>query len=261
MRCFFLFLSFLCHLKAEALDYYHLSKNALKNQPNPIHLSTELLDSLVAKGFSSLCFFPKEITTSWMDWLKECWHDPKSAGIGFFITPDGHLLTAKHVIQSNPNPITFLGVTGNFTYASLIAIHPTEDLALLKIKESNNIRFPYLRLSSTPEEIGNWVFSLRGRGLITTPENGVIALSLPSIGKLVGYDKSTFIAFSSIAVTRGNSGSPVLNLDGNVIGITKALITHPEMGEVGASAFVSIHQFKDWIEEALRSDGHFHKLE
>ncbi len=262
MKCFFSFLLlFLCYLRMEALEYPMVPGVTLNDHTPSICISTELLDTFVEKALSSFCMIGNGEATHLSDRLKQGWYNGKGGGTGFFITHEGHLITNKHVIESMSNPIAFLGLTGHCVKTSIVAVHPTKDLAILKIDKPHHINLSYLRMSFIPEEIGNWVFSLRGRGIVDHSR----LFALPSMGKVIGYvENNSFDAYTvlSIGISEGNSGSPLLNLEGKVIGIiTRKAAQDGLIGDVGASLALSIHEVKDWIEETLRSDGYFETLE
>ena len=223
-----------------------LQNFVLSNHKRTVNISTEVLDALAEKGLSSLCMISTE-------------NGDEGSGTGFFITPHGHLLTNKHVVKSNVNPIVFLAYSDRVINTSIIAMHPTEDLALLKITKPCDDNFTYLEFSSNQEEIGNWVFSLRGRGV---DENRLFVF--PSIGKIMGNLEKTpsgvFIVLS-ICGTEGNSESPVLNLEEKVVGILTYKVGIRELpGDAGFSQELLMHNLKPWIEEVLHSDGYFEKL-
>ena len=261
---FFVFLTFSLFLKMEALEHSMGVLGALKDHNSPISISTKLLDDFVEKGLSSLCIIEGERNGR----LRQWWYGDRPGGTGFFITREGHMITCKHVSNVLKSPNAFLGLTGQLIKVSIVAEHPTEDIAILKIDEPHNINFSYLEMSFIPEKIGDWVFSLRGRAII----DGSYLFALPSLGKVIGYLKGKVVenvnieyisrVVLSMGATDGNSGSPLFNLEGKVIGILtdKLGISADECagGFVGA---LPIHRVKDWIEETLRSDGYFETLD
>jgi S1-C subfamily serine protease len=79
----------------------------------------------------------------------------------------------------------------------------------------------------------------------------------------MGYIEDDSFSVLSIAAVKGNSGSPVQNFEGKVIGILteKASLDNGATDEWGVALALSMHKVKDWIEKTLRSDGYFEKLE
>ncbi len=256
---FFISLTFSFLLKMEALEYQMLPGITLRDHNPPICISTKSLDDFVEKGLSSLCIITDEEPTHLNDRLIR-WLYGSGGGTGFFITDEGHLITCKRVINSVKSPIVFLGLTGQFIKTSIVAVHPTENLAILKIDKPHNIDLSYLRISFTPGEIGDWVFSLRGRAVI----NDSRLFVLPSMGKVMGCteDGLSYICLSMTG-TGENFGSPVFNLEGKVIGIlaSSTTISDNVKIELGALGALPTHRVKDWIEDTLRSDGYFETLE
>jgi hypothetical protein len=227
----------------------------LKDHNPPISISTKLLDDFVEKGLSSLCIIQGERN----DRLRQWWYGDCLGATGFFITHKGHMITCKHASESLKSPIAFLGLTGQFIKVSIVAEHPTEDIAILKIDEPHNINLSYLEMSFIPEKIGDWVFSLRGRAIIDNSH----LFALPSMGKVIGYVnlENISLVVLSIGATGVNSGSPLFNLEGKVIGILTNKVEIDNEFDGGFVGALPIHRVKDWIEEILRSDGYFETLD
>src|SRR4051812_25437343 len=134
--------------------------------------------------------------------FKKWWSGKKeSGGTAFFVTLQGHLITNKHVVERNTNYFLFPAFADCFLKVRVIARHPTLDVALLKIDEPYNGPFSCLKITSVPGKIGDWVFSLRGRGWVYESNH---LLLLPSIGKIIGHVDPYILL--SMAGTVGNSG-------------------------------------------------------
>jgi hypothetical protein len=242
-QCSFFLALFLHCLRLNAFEYPMLPNAVLQSQAinSPIGSS---LDSLLEESLSKICV----VAVDHCGLLKKLRYDGKSGGAGFFISPQGHLLTSKHVIEGCCNPIIFLSFGNRHTKASIIAQHPTEDVALLKIDDLDNLSFSYFELSSIPAETGDWVFSPRIKGICPKESNHLLAL--PSIGKIIGERNNSPDIIVSMGAIFGNSGSPLLNLEGNVIGIVKGapLLDNEDFG---ATDIVPVNKFEDWIREYL----------
>jgi S1-C subfamily serine protease len=238
---FFLAVFFHC-LRLNAFEYPMLPNAILQSQTinSPIGSS---LDCLLEKSLSKICM----VTFDHSGLLKKLWYDQPS-GTGFFISPQGHLLTSKHLIEGRCNPIIFLTFENRYVQASVIAQHPTEDVALLKIDDVDNLSFSYFDISSIPGEVGDWVFAPRVKGMCQSGANPL--LILPSMGKIIGETNDSFTLIVSMRCIDKNSGSPILNLEGNVIGIIEGQAGIEGKG-CGATLIVPVNKFEDWIREYL----------
>ncbi|MCI0381919.1 MAG: serine protease [Chlamydiae bacterium] len=263
MKCFFFLLAILFSFqKIEALDYQMLENAVLKSSEETINLSTKSLDALVEKMTYPICTL--SLTSKERDMLTyfealEAWwyQEIFGYGNGFFITPKGHFLTCKHVSKLCWDPIIYSNCSDHPLKVSIIAEHPIEDIALLKVEGRQESDFPYLKLSSSTPQVGNWIFSIYSSGPCISSNH---LLLLPFVGKILGYDgwsnstKDEFFLLSP-CVFPGASGSPIANFEGDVVGIS-AMLGLAETGPGTLSGAVPIHKVKDWIKEVLRADGY-----
>jgi len=255
MNKLFTLLFFFASLKLGALHYPLLEEVSLENHKNSTPISTQILDKLTEDVMQTICMVVYEEAPDWTTLAKQLWnrleHSPKTT---FFITPDGHFITNKRLIHSQFGVLAFFQHKGIFVKASLIAEHPTEDISLFKIDKPKDMTLSYLNIASNKEDVGNWVFSLRGSYI---NDNTVVVL--PSIGKIMGYPHN--YAISSIAFVEGNAGSPVVNVEGKAIGILSKIVDLDDPTvESGMSAILPLHHLKNWIEETLRSRGYVETL-
>ena len=149
-------------------------------------------------------------------------------GTGFIVSEDGLILTNKHVVLDEEADYTVFTNDGRKFPAKVLAIDPVEDLAVLKIEQENNMRFPVLRLgNSNSLEIGQAVIAI-GNALAefrNTVSTGVIS----GLGRRITASGGNFIETledviqTDAAINKGNSGGPLLNLKGEVIGINTAM--------------------------------------
>jgi TPR repeat protein len=146
-------------------------------------------------------------------------------GTGFIISKEGHVLTCYHVVQ-NAGTIK-VKVGRNLHSAALIRKDSINDLALLKLKGS----FPALALSSKRiAKMGQEVFTV---GYPNPILQGVNAkLTKGSINSLTGIQDDLRLYQISVPVQPGNSGGPLLDMNGNVIGIIVAMLDAKTVFEI-----------------------------
>ncbi|HEV2748435.1 MAG TPA: Do family serine endopeptidase [Allosphingosinicella sp.] len=174
-----------------------------------------------------------------------------SLGSGFIISPDGYVVTNNHVISPARNGATVESITVTLAdrkeyEAELIGRDTASDLALLKIRASN---LPYVRFGdSTRTRVGDWVLAVGNPfGLGGTVTAGIVSALHRSIQGAGAYDR--YIQ-TDASINTGNSGGPMFDLNGNVIGINTALIS-PTGGNVGIGFAIPAEQARPVI-DALR---------
>lgn len=143
-----------------------------------------------------------------------------SQGSGFFVSPDGHIMTNAHVIKG-AEKITIVTHDGREMPATIIGVDPSTDIGIIKT-ESKNI--PYLNLGdSEAMEIGEWVVAI-GSPFQLQASVTVGVVSAKGRQNLRITDFEDFIQ-TDAAINPGNSGGPLINLDNEVIGINTAIVS------------------------------------
>jgi serine protease Do len=155
---------------------------------------------------------------------------PEGLGSGFFINPDGYLITNFHVIQGETEISVEVyhqddGELDRDTYKKvrIVAINKFHDLALLKIEDKNAPKFKYVTLGSSDAlSVGDTVFAIGSPlGLERTVTEGILSTKTRELeGEL--YLQTT------AQINPGNSGGPLFNLAGEVVGVTNMKITFGE---------------------------------
>lgn len=167
-------------------------------------------------------------------------------GSGFFISPDGYLVTNNHVI-ANASDITIRFDDGTEMKAEPVGADSRTDLALLKVQGDRE--FPYIEFATTPAEVGDWVLAVGNPfGLGGTVTAGIVSAHNRDIGSSP-YDYLQIDA----AVNRGNSGGPAINLEGKVVGVNTAIFS-PSGGNVGI-AFAVPAELAATVIEQLKEHG------
>jgi serine protease Do len=147
-------------------------------------------------------------------------------GSGFFISPDGFVVTNNHVVE-DAEDITVTMENGDKYPAKLIGTDPRTDVALIKVNAEGKT-FPFVEFETKDPRVGDWVLAVGNPfGLGGTVTAGIISAHNRDIGS-GPYDYLQIDA----AVNRGNSGGPSFDLDGKVIGVNTAIFS-PSGGNVG----------------------------
>jgi len=157
----------------------------------------------------------------------------KSLGSGFVIDADGHIVTNNHVIEGS-DYIEVAFPNGEVFEATLVGTDPSTDIAVLKFEAPDYI--PHVSFGdSDASDVGDWVMAIGNPfGYGGTVTAGIISARNRNINQ-GAYDD--FIQ-TDVAINKGNSGGPLFNLDGDVIGVNTAIIS-PTGGSVGISFSVS----------------------
>lgn len=153
-------------------------------------------------------------------------------GTAFFVTDDGLMLTNKHVVSDEEATYTVILNDGRTLEADVVARDFLTDIALLKVQGSG---FPYLELSANDEPIlgqtvvaiGNALAEFRNTvsvGVISGLQRTITAGN-PSAGTL---ERLSRIIQTDAAINEGNSGGPLLDLSGDVIGMNTAVASQAQ---------------------------------
>ena len=156
-----------------------------------------------------------------------------SLGSCFIISPDGYIVTNNHLIQGasgsgTVDTVTVITTDRREYPARIIGRDETSDLALLKVEGRN---LPYVQWGdSTKARVGDWIIAIGDPyGVGSTVTAGIISALHRGITGVGAYDR--YIQ-TDAAINMGNSGGPMFDLNGNVIGINSALIS-PTGASVG----------------------------
>ncbi len=175
-------------------------------------------------------------------------HLMQAQGSGFFISPDGYLITNNHVVD-HAKSVEIMMSNGKRYKAKVAGTDPKTDLALLKVEGSTD--FPYVRLASKSPRIGDWVVAMGNPfGLGGTVTAGIVSANGRDIGS-GPYDD--FIQIDA-PINKGNSGGPTFNQNGEVVGVNTAIFS-PSGGSVGIAFDIPAETVK-YVSQQLRSSGH-----
>lgn len=140
---------------------------------------------------------------------------PESKGTGFTIAEDGLIITNHHVIDGG-SPVTVVYPDGNLYHAELLLSDPQLDIAILDIEAED---LPVLTLAAQDDETSD----LSGAKIYVIG-NPLFFNQIANMGEVVGVMKRDHVELLLIdaPIYKGNSGSPVINEEGQVIGVVFA---------------------------------------
>ncbi len=151
----------------------------------------------------------------------------KGLGSGFLISPDGYILTNDHV-AGNAKEITVTMTNGEKYPAELVGTDQVTDVALLKVKGSN---FPHVKLGNSDDVvIGEWAIAFGNPfGLFDNIDKPIVTVGVVSAkGMNLNVDISRSyrgLIQTDAVINSGNSGGPLVNSEGEVIGINTLIYT------------------------------------
>lgn len=209
---------------AQPMDFRELVKNAI---PAVVNISTERTEQMRSMQSPFDMFRGHPDLDRFFEPFDEFYNrTPKtrktsSLGSGFVISADGYIVTNNHVVEGADTIRVNLGGKGkkdDLHTAKVIGTDPETDLALLKI-EANNL--PYLKFGDSDVlEVGEWVVAIGSPlGLDHTVTAGIVSAKSRNI-QSGSYDD--FLQ-TDASINRGNSGGPLLNMNGEVVGINTAI--------------------------------------
>ncbi|MGH1423586.1 MAG: Do family serine endopeptidase, partial [Pseudooceanicola sp.] len=147
-------------------------------------------------------------------------------GSGFVISEDGYVVTNNHVIES-ADQITIEFFNGSELKAEVVGTDPKTDIALLKVKADGPL--PFVNFGNSDlSRVGDWVLAMGnplGQGFSVSA--GIVSARNRALSGT--YDD--YIQ-TDAAINKGNSGGPLFNLDGEVVGVNTAILS-PNGGSIG----------------------------
>lgn len=157
----------------------------------------------------------------------------KVSGSGFFFDSQGHVVTNNHVIEDSKQIEVILS-DGSIWKAKFVAGDVYSDLAVIRVPEAG-IAIPLTLADSNNVKVGDQVVAVGSPfGLGGSVTSGIVSQKSRLLPVEGGYSIPDVIQFDA-AINPGNSGGPLLNSRGEVVGVTTAIMTRPEL-----RAFVGI---------------------
>ncbi len=191
----------------------------------------------------------------------------KALGSGFIISPDGYILTNDHV-AGNATKIIVTTTDGSQYDAKLVGTDRNSDVSLLKIDGKH---LPFLTLGNSDDlSVGEWaiamgnpfgLFSINDKPTVTV---GVVSNTGVNLGLEQGRNYRNMIQ-TDAAISSGNSGGPLLNANGEVIGMNAVIKStagnyEGEMGSIGLGFAIPINRIKDVIDRLRAGESLNHNI-
>jgi serine protease Do len=182
----------------------------------------------------------------------------RGLGSGYVISEDGYILTNDHV-AGNATKISVTLTTGETVNAKLIGSDPATDVALLKIDRNN---LPFINFGNSDNVIiGEWVialgnpfglFEINDKPTVTVGVVSALNMKVNAEGNRVYKD----MIQTDASINSGNSGGPLVNVDGEVIGMNTIIYTGSQFsqGSIGVGFAISINRVKKAMQE-LKENG------
>lgn len=175
--------------------------------------------------------------------------DRGASGSGFIISDDGYVVTNHHVIEDAETITITLNDQREYT-AEVVGSDAGSDLALLKIAAN---RLPVVELGDSSRlKVGEWVLAIGSPfGLQYSVAAGIVSY----MGRSLPTDGRNYVSYiqTDVAINPGHSGGPLLNLDGEVIGINSQIFTNSG-GSIGLSFAIPVDVARNVIGQ-LRDHG------
>lgn len=177
----------------------------------------------------------------------------KELGSGYIISPDGYILTNDHV-AGNATKISVTMTNGETVEAKLIGSDKNTDVALLKIDKNN---LDYVKLGNSEDVIiGEWVIALGNPfGLFEINDKPTVTVGVVSAKDMKVNAEGNRVYKDMIqtdaSINAGNSGGPLVNAEGEVIGMNTIIFTGGgySNGSIGVGFAISINRVKKIMEE------------
>lgn len=179
--------------------------------------------------------------------------EAQSLGSGFLISDDGYVVTNNHVVAPGARGASVDSITVTLTNrkeysAKLIGRDPISDLALLKIEAKG---LPFVKFGDSERaRVGDWVIAIGNPfGIGSTVTAGIVSALHRATGQGGAYDR--FIQ-TDAAINQGNSGGPMFDLNGNVIGINSQIFAGQSGGNIGIGFAIPAVEAKPVIDKLMQ---------
>ncbi len=166
-------------------------------------------------------------------------------GSGFIISPDGYIVTNNHVVDK-ADEIQIEFYSGERLDAKVIGTDPLTDIAVLKVESEKPL--PYVEFADSDKlRVGDWVLAIGnplGQGFSVSA--GIVSARNRSLRG--AYDD--FIQ-TDAAINKGNSGGPLFNLEGKVVGVNTAILS-PTGGSIGIGFSMASNVVRQVVDQLIK---------
>lgn len=190
----------------------------------------------------------EEVNPSVVSIVVDVSDDEQALGAGIIISAAGYVVTNAHVME-NAKKITLQLPNGETFAANLVGVDEKTDIALLKVKNPINLEAGHFG-DSDAIRVGNQVFAIGNPfGLGNSVSLGIISAKERDI------DKGPYDNFlqTDAAINQGNSGGPLFNMDGKIIGMSTAIFS--EDGKNVGVGFATPSNVVKWVVSQLKQNG------
>ena len=203
--------------------------------PSFVHLTTSYAHAGPALSYGEILHFPVPANPL-----------PRhGVGSGIIINRDGHILTNYHVVEG-ANKVTVKLADRRELDATIVGYDAKSDIALIKVVSPTALN-PALLGDSSMVEAGDWVVAMGSPfGLDRTLTAGIVSAKSRRIAASSYYD---YIQ-TDASINPGSSGGPLLNLQGRVVGINTAMLSH-NGANAGVNFAIPINLVKDFLPQLL----------
>jgi S1-C subfamily serine protease len=158
--------------------------------------------------------------------FQEVWggrYQQQASGSGVIISSQGHILTNRHVVLNTAGLVVQLNDGRSFKRIRIVGADPRSDVAILLIEDENAGDLPVATLGDSDRlEVGEWVIAIGAPFELASSVSAGVVSATGRTGVLSGDASEEFIQ-TDAALNPGNSGGPLINLDGHVVGINTAI--------------------------------------
>ena len=220
---------------------------AEKLMPSVVNIASTQIIKATSNPFNNFEFPPgSPFEEMFKEFNKQTERKATALGSGFIIDPKGIVVTNNHVIQGAEDIIVSIG---SIEYkAKVIGTDPYMDLAVLQIESDEKFKIVNFG-DSDKARIGDWVIAIGNPfGFGGTVTSGIISSRNRDVG-LTRYDD--FIQ-TDASINQGNSGGPLFNLNGEVIGINTAIIAPGQSGSIGIGFAIPANPASKVIDQLIK---------
>jgi serine protease Do len=212
-----------------------------------VRVSKEVKMKQPPGGGSPFDFFGESPFGKFFEWPEGEDFLQQGSGSGVIVSKDGYILTNNHVIEG-ADEITVVYGEGDRYDAKVVGTDPRTDLAVIKIEGKE---FPAAKLGDSDKiEVGEWVLAV---GNPFELQNTVTAGIISARGRSnVGLAEYEDFVQTDAAINPGNSGGPLVNLNGEVVGINTAIATQTG-GNMGIGFAIPINMAKKVMAELIKT--------